>query len=166
MLGGILYTSKYNLKAFDPHARLHDNMRQLSFDNKVKQLLEQKGITTSNTVLHFSDDDCVCNFIAQPHIDSVKVLAEHSAKQNVDVFFADVAEMSDIVPSVPAVAVFDETGNLQYLGPYSTGMYCSPNQGIVEPFIRGKEGGVSSTAGATIIAEARGCYCSVEKSST
>lgn len=60
------------------------------------------------------------------------------------------------IPALPAVAMLNEQDELVYLGPYSTGMYCSQGNGIIEPYIQGKR--VKSN-GPIIPYDAQGCYC-------
>jgi hypothetical protein len=78
------------------------------------------------------------------------------SKRNETVYFENIQGLSSILTSTPAIAVFDDLGNLSYLGPYSTGIGCLSGNGTVEPYLD-----VKSTMGAIVPLESTGCYCRV-----
>lgn len=110
------------------------------------------------SVIHFSQEDCFCSKVADPHIASVTELAAQLGYKN---HFITLNRGNNLfIPSVPAVAVIDKTGKLTYLGPYSTGMFCLKGKGIVEQFIK-KTHTQNNPLGATILTDAEGCYCNL-----
>jgi hypothetical protein len=64
--------------------------------------------------------------------------------------------MRKYIPSYPAVALSNENGKLAYLGPYSSGIYCRKDQGLIAPFIRNV---LTSPPIAALPFDAQGCYC-------
>jgi hypothetical protein len=46
-----------------------------------------------------------------------------------------IPEQWDNWPGAPAVAIWDATGNLAYVGPYSDGAHCSRDSSFIEPVI-------------------------------
>ncbi|MCY7297089.1 DUF6436 domain-containing protein [Alteromonas sp. a30] len=145
------------ISPFDPHSELASNMADMTFDNRLRDTLIRHGIDVHNTVVHFTQAHCVCAQIAQRHINSVKQRASAQSYNNVQVSLNQLLALKAFIPSIPAVAVFNKNAQLSYLGPYSTGLYCSPNEGIVEKFIPSQD----HLIGANIMHEAQGCYCQV-----
>lgn len=157
LLAAVIYLSTEKIKSFDHNQQLAVLMADMAFDQRFSDYLTAKNIELKNTVIQFTARNCFCQTIAQPHINSVKKLANHNRYHHITLSVDEHQQLRHFIPSIPAVAVFNKTGVLTYLGPYSTGMYCSPNQGLVEKFIPAKD----HTIGATIINEAQGCYCNL-----
>lgn len=62
--------------------------------------------------------------------------------------------------SVPVVAVINKLGALSYLGPYANGMFCAEGNSLVKPYLT-KKNPEQGMFGATILIEAKGCYCNI-----
>lgn len=153
--GGLLYfTSGTQLISFDAQGYLGQKAASMDFDQQFLLWLNKQGLTTHNTVVHITAPDCPCFEISQPHRKSVEALAtkHHFENQHLDWNEA----MSDYVPASPAVVVISDTGQLSYLGPYSSGAFCTADNGLVEPFIKGQS---QILPGAVIVTDAIGCYC-------
>lgn len=100
-------------------------------------------------LVHFWDPSCPCNVGNQQH------LAELLQKLNADVEFYVVQKAnshgqlpaplqglnplqlsnSHLLPSSPAVAVWDRQGQLAYFGPYSEGAVCTADNSFIEPIL-------------------------------
>lgn len=143
------------LSDFDPHGSLYTSSMDKNFDFSFKEGLKSELGDLSMSVVHFKNERCWCQTVAQPHIDSVKALAKEKGLKNVSPDGLSEQTMSKL-PSLPAVAVFDKDERLVFLGPYSSGISCSPNDGIVEPFIGQKQ---RRFPVAAVVTDARGCYC-------
>lgn len=162
LLSAVLYAAQSKIKPFDPNSKLAMAMHDLTFEAQLSQLFASRGIVTNNTVVHFVTSQCVCQRIASAHINSVKQLATSQDFNNMEISVANWHELGNFIPSVPAIAVFDDEAKLHYLGPYSTGLFCAPQEGLVEKFIvNTAPSQPSKSLGASIIHEANGCYCQV-----
>ncbi len=131
------------------------------FDQAFSGWLSAEVGELKNKVVHFSQGNCTCEWIAQSHIHSVKLLAEQQGKTNLQLDISGLPEMTKRLPVTPAVAVYDQHGQLTYLGPYATGFFCSAGQGLVETFIK-QSHGETGYGGATIPLDANGCYCGIK----
>lgn len=155
----LLYlTTIKTLTEFDPKQQLVTQAASSSFDQDFKARMQQYAPQLNNTVVHFSQSQCNCNKAAEEHINSVKLLAQEHLMSNI-VINEDSKDMLALIPSTPAVAVFDQDGELRYLGPYSAGYSCTIGNGIVESFISNM--GKSVAVGAAVISQTKGCYCAV-----
>ncbi|TMO57943.1 DUF6436 domain-containing protein [Pseudoalteromonas phenolica] len=158
LLLAVLYAASNKAKYFDPQNVLHQSALSLSFDTVFVEALSQYNSELTGSVIHFQRSDCFCQTVAQSHINSVEKLAENHQFNNVTVTLDEPGILKSLVPSVPAVAVIDKFGKLNYFGPYSSGMFCTEGDGLVEPFI-GKD--QSAKTGATVISQSKGCYCNL-----
>lgn len=144
-----------SLSEFDPNGALYTLSMNTGFDSSFTDSLKREVGDLSLTVVHFENRGCWCQIVAQPHIESVKSLAKNKGLSNIVV--GEISKsMQSRIPSLPAVAVFDQDENLIYLGPYSSGISCSQNEGIVEPFIGHA---TRQFPVAAIVSDAKGCYC-------
>lgn len=142
---------------FDHAGTLLAASQDAQFDQTVTTAFKTQFGDISNAVFHIVDDACWCQKVAGTHIASVSKLARESGFSNRQVSPDTLpSDLLAYVPSWPATLVFDEQGKLRYFGPYSSGVYCSANKGLVEPFIRNT---VSKLPGAVIPMDAKGCYC-------
>ena len=151
-----MFVASQKLVEFDGSGKLWQLSQGEHFDvdftEKVQQLVE----TSQSKVIHFTATNCQCNTVAKEHIESVEKLARQHGFNNVTVNVAEHQLLLDVIPATPAVAVFDDSGELIYLGPYSAGYSCNVGSGIVESYVSGK---VGKTPSATILSETKGCYC-------
>jgi len=158
LLFAVLYAASNKPKYFDPQNVLHQSAMSLSFDTEFVEALSKEKLGLAGSVIHFQGRDCFCQTVAQSHISSVEKLAEKQQFNNINVTLDEPSSLKTYVPSVPAVAVIDMEGKLHYFGPYSSGMFCTEGDGLVEPFI-GKD--QSAKTGATVISQSKGCYCNL-----
>lgn len=158
LLLAVLYSASNKTKYFDPQNVLHQSALSLSFDTVFVEALLKENLELAGSVIHFQRSDCFCQTVAQSHINSVEKLAEKHHFNNVTVTLDDPSILKAFVPSVPAVAVIDQAGKLNYLGPYSSGMFCTEGDGLVEPFIEKSQ---LARIGATVISQSQGCYCNL-----
>ncbi len=158
ILIGLLFASKITEKQFDPAGVLYQAANEPDFDGQIKRIFyDFLGASLNNVVVHItSNTDCLCQLTATRHINSVKDTAAYSGKRNETVYIENIKGLSNILPSTPAIVIFDSLGKLSYLGPYSTGIGCLSGNGSVESYLNSK-----NTAGAIIPLESTGCYCNV-----
>lgn len=158
ILGLLSWSSLSQLVVFDHTGNLYRASQVGDFETRIVEALEKLHGDSQKTVIHFGTNDCTCQWVAAPHIHSVKQLARQSGYQNLDVDIqGDLGQLfADFIPATPAIAIIDGTGALTYLGPYSTGIYCSAGEGIVERFIKQTH---YPNLGVVIPFDATGCYC-------
>lgn len=111
---------------------------------------------TNASVVHFEQQACECNQVAEAHIESVELLASRNGYVNSNITLTEQSELSSIIPATPAIAVFDNAGSLVYIGPYSAGYACTVGNGLVESYLSRSAGNL---IGATVLSETKGCYC-------
>lgn len=124
-------------------------------------------------VVHFWDPACPCNVGNQQHL--VELLQRYAGEEVV--FYslqkpgsrgrlpaplASLKPLSKLVgaeglPASPAVAVWDQQGQLAYFGPYSEGAVCTSANSFIEPVIDALLQGRSVRATQTL---SSGCFCS------
>lgn len=156
IIWGLFFASKSIETPFDFSGALYRASAQPLFDNEFSSLIfNALDKELSNAVIHIvSEDDCLCQLVASRHIQEVKEKAAGLGKTNITVNIKDILGLNAILSSTPAIAIFDDKGNLAYLGPYSTGIGCVSGNGTVEPYLDSK-----ATLGAIMPLEATGCYC-------
>lgn len=123
-------------------------------------------------VVHFWDPACPCNVGNQQHLGE---LIEQFAPQGVSFHVVrkpgsqgqlpsnlaslqPLAELpgSERLPASPAVAIWDQKGQLAYFGPYSEGATCTASNSFIEPILKALQAGRQVAASNTL---AVGCYC-------
>ena len=123
-------------------------------------------------LVHFWDPACPCNVGNQQHLSQ---LLEHYGPQGVRFYavqkpgssghlpqpLAGLQPLSDLpgserLPASPAVAIWDQQGQLAYFGPYSEGATCTSNNSFIEPILEALSAGRPVSASNTL---AVGCFC-------
>lgn len=156
-IGLVLYFASSKTSAFDPEGKIALRTSQQGFDLDLTQWVKTVHRDLRNKTVHFTQNDCVCNYVAEPHIESIKQLTKDKNGVNINIPLTD--ELTEYVPSTPAVAVFNEDEQLIYFGPYATGLFCTKSNGLVERFIINRN--TINQPIATIPMDSEGCYCSV-----
>ncbi|MFP6848272.1 MAG: DUF6436 domain-containing protein [Pseudomonas sp.] len=123
-------------------------------------------------LVHFWDPACPCNVGNQQHLAE---LLERFGPQGVS-FYAlqkpgstgllpntlsamqplSALPGSEQIPASPAVAIWDNSGQLAYFGPYSEGAICSSSNSFIEPILEALVAGRAVNASNTL---AVGCFC-------
>ncbi|WP_111978586.1 DUF6436 domain-containing protein [Algibacillus agarilyticus] len=150
---------------FDPEHQLENAALDPTFSQQFTATVQRYTTNMiaadsqlNNTIVHFTREHCNCQMIAQPHIDSVIALGvKHNFKSvTLDLSTPAPHVLQQWIPSTPAVAVFNQQGQLIYLGPYASGYFCSEGNGLVEPFIHTAQNHTRSIA--AVITQSSGCY--------
>ena len=152
-----MYLSTLKAKQFDVNGLLLSNAMDTEFDHRFTSLIEETVGTSSGAVVHFTMDNCFCEYVAERHVTSVKKRASEQGFKNHVITLNSDNRFN--IPSVPAVAVINHNGKLTYLGPYATGTFCSEGEGLVEQYII--DNTENNALGATILTDAQGCYCNL-----
>ncbi|WXL28076.1 DUF6436 domain-containing protein [Ectopseudomonas mendocina] len=142
------------------------------FSGETLRLPEALAGSGDIRLVHFWDPECPCNVGNQQHLGE---LIERFSQQGVSFYVVQkpgtsgelpanlkalkpLAELpgSEQIPASPAVAIWDKSGKLAYLGPYSEGAVCSSSNSFVEPILE------ALLAGRQVVASnnlAVACFC-------
>jgi hypothetical protein len=149
------YFASNDLVLFDPNDDLASLSQNMSFDQDVVSYFNQRSLPTQNQVYHLLDSSCRCNDISEQHRQDLNIGAFADAGYQTQTL--PYQEFTDLIPSSPAVVIFNDKNELIYMGPYSAGLSCDSSNSFVERVF--KHALVSEYLGATIVHEAKGCYC-------
>lgn len=123
-------------------------------------------------LLHFWDPGCPCNLGNQSHLaDLSRDYADavdfyhvqkpgskgHLPKTLNHLIPLELQLAEQTLPASPAVAIFDNSGQLAYFGPYSEGAICNASNSFVEPVLEALQQNRTVRAGSNL---ASGCFCS------
>jgi len=123
-------------------------------------------------LVHFWDPACPCNALNQQHLAE---LIERFSPSGVAFYVQqkpgsqgqlpapltalkplDKLSGSEAIPASPALAIWDDSGQLAYFGPYSQGLVCNSANSFVEPILQALLDGRSVQASNNL---AVGCFC-------
>lgn len=124
-------------------------------------------------VVHFWDPQCPCHRETDVHlnyliglyrfsgVDFYSVQKPGSKGQMLPILQGKLTALPALegmqaLPASPAVAIWDQQGNLAYAGPYSEGLVCNSANSFVEPVLDALVANRAVSAANTM---AVGCYC-------
>lgn len=122
-------------------------------------------------LVHFWEPACPCNVGNQQHLAEMmeefkgKVEFYHLQKPNTKGQLPPILNQmnhlaglpgAEQLPASPAVAIWDQSGQLAYFGPYSEGAVCNSSNSFIEPILNALLEGRSVAASNTL---AVGCFC-------
>ena len=156
ILGLLFYANNDAQKEFDPDLTLTLASTDMDFDFRVKEAMSKEfGTDLAGKAFHFQTTPCYCERVAAAHVASVSDLLESEGYLNIQ---SDVPKGLELyVPSTPAIIMFDDQGELFYIGPYSSGLLCTAGNGFIEGLIASD----FDAPGAYVINDAKGCYCNL-----
>jgi len=76
--------------------------------------------------------------------------------ENVSIDIEQLKISEEFIPSTPSTALFNTSGELVFIGPYSAGYLCTAGNGFVEELVPRMD---SSISHPIVISIAQGCYC-------
>lgn len=156
-LAGLLFLSFSQLDDFDPESKLSMAITDIEFEQKFISQLQKNHSSIGQSIIHFSDNDCFCETIAQNHIARLSNNMIANGFHNIHININTDPEFAHFVPSTPAVAIVGALEELIYFGPYSVGYGCLRGTGLVDALLPKIN---STTVENTIlITDAKGCYC-------
>ncbi|MBD9398919.1 DUF6436 domain-containing protein [Pseudomonas sp. PDM11] len=164
MLAAFWWFEARYLRPFDERTAL--------FSGSQLRLPDQLAGPGEIRLVHFWDPACPCNVGNQQHLGE---LLERYRERGVQ-FYAvqkpgsqgqlpqalrtlqplDGLRGSQLLPASPAVAIWDQRGELAYVGPYSSGFNCTSGNSFVEPLLD------ALLEGRKVLADnnlASGCFC-------
>lgn len=81
------------------------------------------------TIVHFIDPECPCTRFSLPHIAALERRYEPTT-QSKRIYTTD-KDAPRWLPASPAVAIWDRSGQLAYIGPHSDGVFCGQGDDLV-----------------------------------
>lgn len=118
--------------------------------------------TGTMTIVHWVDPDCPCSRFSGPHIKQLQQQFQDVKHQIVNpnataaMLPIGLQRTFHAVPATPAVAVYNEVGELAYFGPYSSGAICGAGKDLVVSVLKQLRHGVNPS---WVNQEALGCMC-------
>lgn len=142
-------------------------MMSLSMEDELVSVLASmpNGLNSSRgraIVYHVSQGDCFCETLSESHKKTLNEWAFDKQISYQTLALNSIPALSRFVPSTPAVIVLNQQNELVYLGPYSTGMGCLQDSGLVDERIKSYFQNTNRPLTATIQSEAKGCYCATQ----
>lgn len=132
-----------------------DNQLATFNGEQLKQLHLLPGGNKSALVVHFVDPDCPCNQFSRPHIEDLEAKLATTTEFSVRRIQAiDSRQLR--LPATPAVAIWSESGELAYFGPYSSGAICGSGDDLVVKVVNDLHRGINPQ---WINLDAVGCFC-------
>lgn len=155
----LLYIAQSKVSSFDPEQRLLTASMTQDFDEEVKATFSELQNSLNKTVFHLNSEDCYCSKLSETHIRKLNSTFKQSGYEVKNIDPLKTNQIKKVIPSYPAIIIFDEQGNLGYLGPYSTGYLCGASNSLIEPIANTIV--ANKHMGATVIADGEGCYCQI-----
>lgn len=153
----LIYVELGRQVEFDVKGELERVAFTPAFQHRAEKVFASRVADLANTVVHIQQAGCGCNLANNIHVAKIdSILSDFG-------FSPEYIQVTDlpiqfIVPSTPAVAIFDHNAQLAYFGPYSSGYFCSSSNAIVDGFLsvimRQQHHGPS------VVTDGVGCYCS------
>lgn len=139
------------------------NSQSYSVSNaSANAMLSSHSNDDNGTIIHVVQGNCYCEKLSIAHQQSLNEWASNEGIGHRNLNVSDLPELRRFVPSTPAVIVLNKVNELIYLGPYSVGMGCFEDEGLVDSKIKPYFSGTAATLPATIQSEAKGCYCATQ----
>lgn len=164
MIAAFCWFEARYLRPFDERTEL--------FSGHQLQLPAQLAGPGAIRLVHFWDPACPCNVGNQQHLGE---LLERYSERGVQFYSVrkpgsqgqlpqalralqpiDGLTGSQQLPASPAVAIWDQHGELAYFGPYSSGLTCTAGNSLVEPLLDALLDGRKVLADNNL---ASGCFC-------
>jgi hypothetical protein len=156
-LTGLLFLSVSQLVDFDPESKLSLAISDVEFEQNFINQLQNKYSSIDQTIIHFSDDNCFCDSIAQNHIARLSNDMSDNGFRNIYVDIETSPEFAHFIPSTPAIAIIGALRELIYLGPYSEGYGCLKGTGLLDALLPKIKSSIAENT--ILITDAKGCYC-------
>ena len=156
----IIAMSMNKVTYFDHSSLLYKESMSPEFESELKKELSVQSLVgnedfSSLTVL-FESETCFCEQLSQSHINQIENKSKLE-KINFKRLYIQSGQLRQYVPSTPAIIIFDKSGKLSYLGPISTGAFCSTKNSIFDNLIRKDFENI--LPGGIINSEVQGCFC-------
>jgi hypothetical protein len=150
-----IYFISNRLIPFDPNMKLL-RVNKISLVKEIKQINKLKNVNLSNTIIHFTSNDCSCTQYSEEHKASINKKVKLDGFNIININLP--SDLLTIIPSTPAILILDSKEELLYFGPYSVGLACSESNGYVEAVLQNYAQNYNSDL---VISDVKGCYCNI-----
>jgi len=150
-----IYFITVRLTSFDPNMNLVGRDSS-SVIRQIRKIEELESVNLSNTIIHFTSNNCSCTQYSREHKTSINKKAKLDGFSVININLP--SGLLTIIPSTPSILILSEAESLLYFGPYSVGLACSQSNGYVESVLQNYAQGFNSDL---IISDVKGCYCNI-----
>lgn len=157
VLAGLWQFTQASLVEFDPELRLLSWQQNPQAQKAVARLKSSLPTATQGVLVHVGARGCRCDAVAATHRNRVAGQAQQLGITNHFTSIEQQPYLAELLPAVPATLLFDQNGQLVYLGPYASGVNCSAKQGMLDPWLPPAKWRILPQA--AIVTDAQGCYC-------
>jgi len=157
LLAAMLVYGQRQLSEFDPDGILLHQSTSPTFDSELTQLLKKSNVPSASIIHIGSSESCYCETLTAPHQTQLLNRLGESQYSVVDIALDSVKGLSNIITTVPALIVIDESYQLRYVGPYATGYGCFTGKNLVDQVVSYTH--QTPYNGAIINSDATGCFC-------
>ena len=130
-------------------------------EQRLASELQHIAPDLNSSVFHVFAQSCQCNWRTRGHQQAIKRSVNAQGGHNITVDIDQYPELKTLIPSTPAVIIFNANQQLVYLGPYADGAFCNTETSFVEQLLPAVSGDSSVATGGWINTVAKGCYCNV-----
>lgn len=135
LLAAMLVYGQRQLSEFDPDGILLHQSTSPTFDSELTQLLKKSNVPSASIIHIGSSESCYCETLTAPHQTQLLNRLGESQYSVVDIALDSVKGLSNIITTVPALIVIDESYQLRYVGPYATGYGCFTGKNLVDQVV-------------------------------
>ena len=161
ILGGLWWLLEARLVWFDGQGQLQQQLSSSGYEQRLTTQLQQVEPNMRSTVFHVVAEGCACNWRTRGHQQSIMRSVSAQGGRNIRIDIDQYPQLKTLLPSTPAVIIFNASQQLVYLGPYADGAFCNTETSFVEQLLPAVTSADSAAAGGWINTVAKGCYCSV-----
>ena len=148
-----VYFIRNRLAPFDPEGKLKGKDSHFIMQH-LRQIDGLQTVDLSDTIIHFTSNDCSCTQFSEDHKMSIDKKAKIDGFKVININLS--SDHPSFIPSTPSIAIINKSNKSLYFGPYSVGLACSESNGYVEVVLQNYAKGYSSNF---VIRDVEGCYC-------
>lgn len=161
VLIGLWWLLDARLVWFDSQGRLQQQMSAPEYEQRLATQLQAISPQLETTVFHVFAENCACNWRTRGHQQVFSRSVTEYGGRNVAVDIDQFPQLKTLIPSTPAVIIFNARQQLVYIGPYADGAFCNSETSFVEQLLPELKSTDDAATGGWINTVARGCYCNV-----
>ena len=161
VLVGLWWLLEARLVWFDGEGRLQQQVSSNDFEQRLASQLQHIAPDLSSSVFHVFAESCQCNWRTRGHQQAIERSVKAQGGHNITIDIDQYPELKTLLPSTPAVIIYNANQQLVYLGPYADGAFCTTETSFVEQLLPEINSDKLKASGGWINTVANGCYCNV-----